>query len=164
MKNERNVVFREIEGKDDWILAKIIRDVFEEYDVPKYGTVYSDPSTDHLYELFQTPRSAMFVAENKKGVLGGCGIFPTKGLEKNCAELVKFYLIKNARGMGIGKELLRLCTEKAKELGYDYLYLESFPEFNDAISLYIKSGFYFVHERKGESGHFACSSWMLKNL
>ncbi len=44
---------------DSMILAKIIREVFEEHDAPKNRTVYSDPTTDSLYTLFLAKGSAL---------------------------------------------------------------------------------------------------------
>jgi putative acetyltransferase len=74
--------------------------------------------------LFQTERSALFVAEENGVILGCCGIFPTENLPENTTELVKFYLTKEARGKGIGKLLMQKCIEKAKELGYQQVYLK----------------------------------------
>jgi len=72
------VEFRFIQASDNKKLANVIRNVFEEYDVPKCGTVYSDPTTDDLFVLFQKERAAFFVVE-VDGIVAGCGgIYPTK--------------------------------------------------------------------------------------
>lgn len=158
------VNIRNIEVTDNEQLAKIIREVFEEFDIPKEGTVYSDPETDTLYQLFQYPGSAYFVAEEDRVLLGGCGIFPTKGLPEGCAELVKFYLSDASRGKGLGKALMEQSFVAAKQLGYKQLYLESFPDFSKAVSMYEKAGFVSLDGALGNSGHFACTIWMLKDL
>jgi len=155
---------RPIEQKDNPVLAELIRKVFREFKINKPGTVYTDPTTDKLYELFQTPNSAYFVATENNNLLGGCGIFPTEGLPTGCAELVKFYLSAEARGKGIGKQLMVKSMQSAQAFNYQQLYLESFPELGKAISIYEKAGFKPLSHSLGNSGHYACTLWMLKEL
>ena len=129
---------RQVKESDNRFLSKIIKKVFEEYDAPKKGTVYSDPTTDSLYELFKMDKSILWVAEENKTLVGCCGIYPTKGLPEYCAELVKFYISKQARGKGIGKILMEKSLDSAKKLGYSELYIESLPHFSQAIRIYEK--------------------------
>lgn len=159
-----SLTIRKIEPTDNQPLAKIIRDIFEEFDLPKEGTVYSDPDTDRLYEVFQTPGSIYFLAEEDGVVLGGCGIYPTDGLPEGCAELVKFYLSAASRGKGTGKDVMDRSLEAAAELGYKQVYLESFPFLTAAIRIYEKSGFRRLTEQLGNSGHYATNVWMIKDL
>jgi len=158
------ITIRPIEEKDNLSLAKMIRSVFEEHDAPRQGTVYSDPTTDNLYQLFQTVKSILWIAEIEGKSIGCCGVYPTKGLNENCAELVKFYLDKSARGKGVGKELMQRCILSSKEFGYKHLYLESLPQFSKAVSIYEKQGFIRIDKPLGKSGHTSCSIWMLKEL
>lgn len=159
-----NIIVRPIEQKDNRNIAELIRTVFREFKIDMPGTVYTDPTTDDLFTLFKTPRSAYWIAEDNEMILGGCGIFPTKGLPEGCAELVKFYVSADARGKGIGNMLMQNSIESAKELGFTQLYLESFPELSKAVSMYIRSGFTYLPHALGNSGHFACTIWMTKNL
>jgi len=155
---------RLVEESDNSHLANLIRNVFDEHNAPKNGTVYSDPATENLYELFQKKRSALWVAEIDGEIIGCCGVYPTYGLPENCAELVKFYLSKQSRGKGIGKELMERSIESAKEFGYTELYLESLPEFSKAVQMYEKSGFIKLNKPLGSSGHTSCNIWMMKTL
>lgn len=158
------VIYREIEPKDNQVLAHIIREVFREFGADQPGTVYTDPSTDRLYELFNKDGAKCFVVE-EEGRLGGCcGIFPTEGLPKGCVELVKFYIKSKFRGKGHGQVLLEKCLDTAKKMAYNTIYIESLPEFDRAVSMYKKAGFRSISERLGDSGHFACKIWMLKKL
>jgi putative acetyltransferase len=97
-------------------------------------------------------------------MIGGCGIYPTPGLTEGCAELVKFYLLAPWRGKGTGRMLMEKCIESARQMGYRQLYLESLPELHKAVSMYIKSGFNHIPHPMGNSGHFGCTIWMLKDL
>lgn len=158
------IVFRTIEKKDNKVLSELIKSVFREFKIDRPGTAFNDPTTDHLFELFQTPKSIYFIFKENGKISGGCGIYPTAGLPGGCVELVKFYLSAESRGKGYGKQLMQKCFTAAKEFGYTQIYLESLPELKDAIGMYLKSGFIQLDKRLGNSGHHACSLWMVKNL
>lgn len=158
------MIIRKIEKSDNKFLANIIKRVFEEHNAPKIGTVYSDPTTDNLYDLFKNRRSILCVAEENGEILGCCGIYPTDGLPNNCVELVKFYLSSKARGQGIGIKLMEQSIKSTIEFGYSELYLESLPHFDNAIKMYEKLGFKKLEKPLGKSGHTSCNIWMIKKI
>ena len=164
MTNSPTVFIRPIEKKDNEVIAALIRSVLKEHGVDKPGTVFTDPTTDQLFELFQTDHCAYFVAELNNEIVGACGIYPTKGLPENCVELVKLYVSKEGRNKGVATELMKMSFEKAKNFGFTSVYLETMPELTNAIHLYERVGFELLNHSLGNSGHFACTIWMLKNL
>ncbi len=155
---------RPIESGDNEALAKVIRTALAEFGANKPGTVYFDPTTDALFELFRTPGSYYYVAIQDEKVIGGCGIFPTENLPQGTCELVKLYVAKEARGTGLGKQLMEQSMSWAKENGYTHVYLESMPELKKAVSIYEKVGFAPLDHPLGNSGHDGCDIWMLKEL
>lgn len=162
--NMSQISIREVRKSDNIALASIIRATFHEFNAPKEGTVYSDPTTDDLFELFGADNAHLFVVEENNEILGCCGIYPTKGLPIGCTEIVKFYLANKGRGQGYGKALYLACEQKAIALNYTQLYIESIPEFNTAIGLYEKLGFKPLQAPLGNTGHFGCDIWLLKDL
>jgi len=156
---------RPIEPKDNIDLAKVIRGALEEFGANKPGTVYFDPTTDALFELFNnTSGSYYYIATIDNNVVGGAGIFPTENLPNGTCELVKLYLHKDARGTGLGKQLLNTAMRWAKENGYTQVYLESMPELSKAVTIYENVGFKRIHQPLGNSGHCGCDIWMIKDL
>jgi putative acetyltransferase len=158
------ITYRNIEERDNKELADLIRTVFREFRIDRPGTVYYDPTTDDLYKLFRATGSVYWIAEENGAMAGGCGIYPTPFLPEGCAELVKFYLLPGFRGKGIGRALMEKCFESARQMSYSQLYLESLPELSKAVSMYIKSGFRHIPHALGNSGHFGCNIWMVKDL
>lgn len=156
--------YRHLEKEDNKSLAELIRSVFREFGIARPGTVYFDPTTDNLFALFSTPGSEYWIAEDDGKIIGGCGVFPTPGLPDGCAELQKLYLLSYYRGKGLGRELMEKSFGSARRLGYKQLYLESLPELGRAISLYEKAGFRNIPAPLGNSGHFGCTIWMVKDL
>jgi putative acetyltransferase len=114
--------------------------------------------------VFDVPRGTYFIAELDGEIVGGAGIYPTDGLDAQTCELVKMYLLPIARGKGVGKALMYKCIDFAKSEGYEQIYLETMPELSDAIHLYEKMGFKNLNGPLGQSGHFGCGIWMLKDI
>jgi len=158
------VLFRKIRKEDNKELAELIRRVFREFKINRPGTVYTDPTTDDLYSVFLYPKSDYWIAEYNNRIIGGCGVYPTDGLPEGCAELVKFYLLPEARGKGIGRQLMEMSFESSKQLGFKQIYLESFPELGKAVGMYEKAGFKALEKQIGNSGHYATTIWMIKDL
>lgn len=155
---------RSICPADNPALAAIIRNTLAEFGADVPGTVFYDPTTDSLFELFQEPKAAYFVAEAEGKILGGGGIFPTEGLPAGTCELVKMYLLPEARGIGLGRTLIEKCLETAREKGFQQVYLETLGELHLALKIYAKFGFEYLKAPMGNSRHFGCGLWMLKKL
>ena len=160
----QDYVIRPIEPGDNKAIAAIVRDTLVEFGANHPGTVFFDPTTDHLYELFRKDKSAYWVVEDPLGIAGGGGIFPTKGLPADTCELVKLYLLPRSRGRGIGKKLLETCHNEALKYGFRKIYLETMPELTIAVPLYEKMGYQYLEGPMGESGHFGCAIHMIKSL
>lgn len=163
MTNE-DIRIRPIEPADNAALANIVRATLAEFGANKPGTVYYDPTTDALFELFREPKSSYFVAEWKGEVVGGGGIFPSPGLPGKVCELVKMYLLKKARGKGLGRLLIQKCLDEAKAMGFEKVYIETMPELKKALDTYEKFGFEYIDHPMGNTGHFGCDLWMIKNI
>ncbi len=165
MSTLEGITIRKIEPSDNQTIATIIRAALKEFGADKAGTVYYDESTDHLFELFEQEKmSFYYVVVHHDQILGGAGIFPTEGLPKGICELVKMYLSKNVRGLGLGKMMIEKCMETAVELGYTKMYLETLPELKNAVHLYEKVGFERLKNPLGNSGHTGCDIWMLRDI
>lgn len=158
------IAIRTIQPEDNAAIAVIIRNTLAEFGANKPGTVYYDETTDHLYELFQTPGSIYYVLEDNGSLAGGAGIFPSAGLPEDTCELVKMYLLPGARGKGWGQSLISRSLEFAAKSGYRQVYLETMPELKKAMGVYEKFGFRYLDGPMGNTGHFGCGIWMLKEL
>jgi putative acetyltransferase len=158
------VTIRNIQPQDNPIIARIVKYTLAEFGANKPGTVYYDPTTDHLFELFQKQGAAYFIAELNDKVVGGGGIYPTDGLPADTCELVKMYLLPEARGMNLGRTMIEKCIAYAKNTGYKNIYLETMPELKQALKVYAKFGFEYLKGPMGNSGHTGCSLWMSREI
>lgn len=79
------------------------------------------------------------VLENSDGkILGTVGLFP---MNDTVVELRKMYFAPELRGHGWGKKTLTRMIERARELGFERIYLETASPLKEAIGLYKNFGF-----------------------
>lgn len=159
-----NYTIRKIEKQDNPAVAALIRAVFDEMNIPKVGTAYEDPYLDLMFEEYSKPRSVYYVVEHQETIVGVAGIAPLANQTDNICELQKMYFLPQTRGLGIGHEMMLLCLQSAKNMGFDKCYLETMPFMTDAQKLYKKVGFESLSEPMGCTGHSSCPIWMLKDL
>jgi putative acetyltransferase len=163
-ENEEFMKLRTILPNDNLEIASIIRSSLKSYGLDIPGTVYTDPTTDDLYSLFSTDDSIYYIAEDQDRILGGCGIYPTKGLPQGHVELVKLYIRDDVKGKGLGRLLMEESIKWAKDRGHTHIYLETLNELASAVGLYQKLGFEKLSSPLGDSGHHACDIWMIKAI
>jgi putative acetyltransferase len=60
--------------------------------------------------------------------------------------------------------LIEKNLDLARQTGYKKIYLESMPELQKALQAYEKAGFRYLDGPMGNTGHFGCGRWMLKEL
>lgn len=165
------MTIRLIQKEDNQQVAAVIRQVFISDNYPKTGTAFADKQLDSLFETYDNSKSAYFVVvdtEIKSGyygkIVGGAGISKLENSTENICELQKMYFLKEARGKGIGFEMIVKCLEIATEFGYEKCYLETLPEMIAAQNLYKKVGFEYIDNPMGNTGHTTCPVWMIKTL
>ena len=161
---ESTLVIREIEEKDNEEIAKVIRKVLVDLGVPKVGTAYADKALDHMFENYNVPKASYFVAVENDLIMGCAGIAQLENYEGNVCELQKMYFLEEARGKGIGAKMMQVCIDRAKEFGFEKVYLETMPYMEAAQKLYMKSGFNYINAPMGNTGHYSCPVWMLKTI
>ena len=158
------MIIRKIYPSDNAILEQIIKSVFIEFGLPKVGTAYEDIETKNMYQSYQNEREVYYVLEENGKVLGGGGIKKLNKNEDNICELQKMYFSPVIRGKGYGKSLFHKCLKTAKNFGYEKCYLESGFDLEAAIHIYEKNGFVHLDTPIGNTGHFSCGVWMIKDL
>jgi putative acetyltransferase len=162
-----NPLLRAIRPDDNAAVAAIIRSVMPEFGAQGPGFAINDAEVDCMYETYSRSGSRYFVIEDHARVLGGGGIAPLPnidaGAEPTC-ELRKMYYLPEARGRGLGRQMIAACLAAARELGYRRCYLETLTGMNAAQHLYRSFGFEPRCSPLGNTGHFSCDRYYLLAL
>lgn len=164
IRKMNNWIIRKIENKDNQSVAKLIRSVFDEMEIPKVGTAYEDPYLDLMFEEYSKPNSVYFVVENDGKILGCAGIAPLENSDPKICELQKMYFLPETRGLGIGSKMMDKCLQSATDFGFENCYIETMPFMHAAQKLYKKVGFEYLDAPMRSTGHTSCPVWMLKKL
>ncbi|HLQ70548.1 MAG TPA: GNAT family N-acetyltransferase [Bacillota bacterium] len=155
---------REIEEKDNAIMAEIIKQSLESLGLDIPGTAYFDPELNRLAQFYQgETNAAYFVAVNEVNhIVGGVGIAPFDK-EKGICELQKLYVIPEEQGKGFAKKLMKAALDFAKS-HYTHCYLETTTQLKAATGLYLALGFQPLDQPLGQSGHDAMDTWLIKKM
>ncbi len=101
-------------------------------------------------EQFRLPRAAFLVAWLDDMPIG-CGAITT--LDERTAHFKRVFVRPGFRGHGFGRLIMNALEEKAAELGYSVLFLETADKQLEAIGMYTSLGY----ERVPCAGRVTCS-------
>jgi len=82
---------------------------------------------------------ALLVARDNAGALVGSAA--VKHLPDGAAELKRLYVRPAARGTGLGKRLAAAAIDRARDLGYAVIRLDTLPKMEAALGIYASLGF-----------------------
>jgi len=156
-----NLRIRPITPADNAAMANIIRTVMTEFGASGPGFAIHDAEVDCMAEAYSQPRCAYFVIERDGVVCGGAGVAP---LVEGVCELRKMYFLSSLRGLGVGSTAIERCLDAARALGYKQCYLETLTGMDAAQHLYAKHGFRKIDAPLGNTGHFSCDRFFLRDL
>ncbi|MCC6647813.1 MAG: GNAT family N-acetyltransferase [Polyangiaceae bacterium] len=90
-------------------------------------------------ESFARQGGALWVVEDEHGVVGSCGVTPSR--EPDLCELKKLYLLPRARRRGVASQLVALAERFAESGGRARVHLFSDARFVDAHRRYERLGY-----------------------
>ena len=149
----------------DLELAELIRGNLKKHKLDIPGTVYFDDNLNHLSDFYlaDKDRRYYFVAIDDGGKLvGGIGLAEFEFFE-DCCELQKLYLADEVKGAGFSYKLIAMIENKARELGYKRMYLETHDNLAAAIHVYEKCGFKEIEKPAGVV-HATMNRFFIKEL
>ncbi|MED5016535.1 GNAT family N-acetyltransferase [Paenibacillus chibensis] len=155
---------RTIQTEDNSAIEAIIRQCLIAFGGNREGLAWEDESLSHLYDYYNQEGRAYWIAFDANGkMLGGCGIAQFGSPMEGICELQKMYLIEEARGTGIARELLQTALQFAQQY-YRACYLETLQNMHAANHFYKKHGFRSLKSPLTGSEHFACDAWYIRDL
>jgi GNAT superfamily N-acetyltransferase len=137
-QSSASVTFRAATNADVEPVRNLIFSILREYGLTPepQGT---DADIADIEANYLAPGGVFECIEDEAGnLLGTFGLFRLSETE---VELRKMYLAPSARGKGLGRRALTRATERARDLGYRTLSLETASVLKEAIALYEKFGF-----------------------
>jgi putative acetyltransferase len=87
---------------------------------------------------YAPPTGALLVAETGRQIVGCVAL---KQLDDDRCEMKRLFVDPTAHGSGVGRALARAIVERARDLGYRKMLLDTGPKQVEAQGLYRKLGF-----------------------
>jgi putative acetyltransferase len=141
---ERQFTIRRATNADIEAAQKVVFPALEEHGL-KPDPNGTDADLNNIEaNYFQAGGWFEVVVDGEGQVVGSAGLRPYKN-QNGQVELRKMYLKPSVRGRGLGRMLLERMLRKARELGFEEIWLETTSRFQDAIRLYESYGFVSVN-------------------
>ncbi len=144
----RTMRFRSATNADTADIRRVASTVLLEYGLEiDCGGV--DTDLDDVEAAYIETGGVFEVIETDEGRIVGTGGMVPKG--DGVAELRKMYLLREARGKGLGKTMLDRLIRKAKSAGFHRVELETTGVLTEAAGLYKRYGFRPIHREPAAS-------------
>ena len=155
---------RLLQKQDNDQVARLIRTVMTEFRAVGAGYSIGNSEVDDMYGHYRDKRSCYYVITSDDHVVGCGGLGPLEGGNKFTCELQKMFLRPEARGIGLGQQLLLLLLDDARTRDYKKCYLETLDRMYQANEFYQKNEFELLDKPMGTTGHDSCDRWYLLHL
>ena len=149
-----DLVFKEIEKKDEKQLRELIKIVLDNLENPKYFIPYAEWELEQLYDKTYAPLHGAYDGDKLVGMAQLyirqdflAEYIDVLGLNGNkVCELGGNLVLPEYRGRGIMYELIKLQTNLAKEMGFDYIISMAHPDNIGSKKALEKLGLKFVKQ------------------
>ncbi len=143
------MVIRNAKDSDSDAIKNVVFTILKEYGLkPDQNT--TDRDLDSIEESYFNKGGYFGVVLEDSTIVATIGLH--RESETTC-ELRKMYCVPGSRGKGLGKKILEFSIQKAKELGFSRIVLETASPLKEAIGLYKRYGF---HEYEPEQMSDRC--------
>lgn len=172
-KQDREIILRSAEEKDAESLLDFLKITAAETPFllrePDEITLSIEQEQDFIKAKKDSENEILLIAEIEGKHIGNCSLMSVGGFRRyrhRCEVAIALY--QEYCGLGIGKAMLEMLLDIAKQVGYEQAELEVIANNKSAIALYEKLGFQkygtFPNNMKYADGSYGDAYWMMKKL
>ena len=121
-----------------------IRELFKEYtDSLGFDLAFQNFEKEfaELPGQYAFPNGRLLLAFEDEKIVGGVAL---RKFSEGICEMKRLYIRSEFRGKGYGKALAKKIIDIGREIGYQYMRLDTVPNMIEAIALYGSMGFYKI--------------------
>lgn len=172
-KQDREIILRSAEEKDAESLLDFLKITAAETPFllrePDEIALSIEQEQDFIKAKKDSENEILLIAEIEGKHIGNCSLMRVGGFRRyrhRCEIAIALY--QEYCGLGIGKAMLEMLLDIAKQVGYEQAELEVIANNKSAIALYEKLGFQkygtFPNNMKYADGSYGDAYWMMKKL
>lgn len=158
MTHDSGYRIRRASDADSEAVCKLVFSVMEEFGL---GTDPDGADADlkQVRSYYEKDGGWFELLQCNETLVGTVGMLPRADSQ---IELRKMYLLRSARGQGLGKALLAHAIDEARTRGFSEIVLETATVLETAIALYARFGFRRAGQEYAGCGKTACDQvWRL---
>lgn len=172
-KDGKTYILRRAEVADAAALLDVLRSTAEQTPFllrePDEVAMTVEQEKDFIRGRIEAPRDAMLLVESENRVLGLCSLASMGSFRRYAHRCgLSIALHKDAWGLGLGRQMMKILLQTAKEFGYEQAELDVMADNRRAVALYESLGFerfgVMPRNMKYADGTYADAIWMMKQL
>ena len=132
----------EAKGKEHFEIAKkFFAEYLDELDVDLSFQGFKE-ELNNLKQYYTAPKGFIIFLKNNEGEFIACS--GVRFLNKEKCEFKRMYVLPDYRKQGIGQFILQKCIERARELNFEKIQLDTLGRLTESIKYYREIGFYEI--------------------
>ena len=138
-----NIIIEIIEAKTNELISET-KELFQEYaSTLGFDLDFQDfkKEMEGFPDHYSTPDGCLYLACYGKQRIGCVGL---RYFEKGICEIKRLYIRPEFRGMKAGRMLAEAAIKAARDIGYEYIRLDTLQSMESANSMYKSLGFYDI--------------------
>lgn len=133
---------REATSSDKTGIISLVSDVMREFGLP-VNLKFIETDIESTTEVSIDDRAKLWIATLGNVIVASIAIIPKS--ERECL-LKRFYIMRQYRGLGLGRQLYEIAEQFAHQAGYNVIELEASRRFTKAIVFYHRNGYQLIRE------------------
>jgi ribosomal protein S18 acetylase RimI-like enzyme len=138
---DKNIVYKKLETDAEIAGAKRLIVEYIQWLNQDLSFQNIDDELNNFPEKYQEPAGAFFIAKKNDEIVGTVGM---NKLENKICEMKRLFVNDNYKGNGIGKKLVEIIIEEAKNKKYEKMRLDTLNTMDAALGIYYKNNFYRI--------------------
>lgn len=151
--------YRTATNKDTDKITSLVKSILPEFNLD-FDAEGSEKDLSDIEKTYTNNGGTFIVIENGQNEI--VGSIALLRLDSNNCKLRKLYIAKDFRRLNLGSRLLDQALQRASELNFKTIYLETVHTMTAAIHLYRKLGFSIIEDRIAASPR--CDIVMVKSI
>jgi ribosomal protein S18 acetylase RimI-like enzyme len=138
---DKNIVYKKLETEIEIIKAKELIIEYIKWLNQDLSFQNIDDELMNFPQKYKEPDGAFIIAKDNDNIVGCVGL---KKLDESICEMKRLFVNDKYKGKGIGKKLVEIIIEEAKNKSYEKMRLDTLRTMKNALKIYYKNNFYEI--------------------
>jgi N-acetylglutamate synthase-like GNAT family acetyltransferase len=138
---DKEIMYKKLETKEEILKAKELIIEYIKWLNQDLAFQNIDDELINFPQKYKKPEGMFIIAKDNDNVVGCVGL---KKLAENICEMKRLFVNDKYKGKGIGKKLVEIIIEEAKNKNYKKMRLDTLKTMESALKIYYNNNFYEI--------------------